>query len=198
MKNECNSPIVWTFFGTEFLWDCNENWHFPILWPLLSFSNVRCFVTPAACLASLSITNSRSLLKLMSVESVIPSNYLIVCHPLPLLPSVFPSIRVFSSESVLHIKWPKYWSFNFTISPSNEYSGLIFFRIDWFDLLAVQGTLETLLQKQLESINSSVLSLLYGPTLPFIHDYWKNHSFDNLHLCRQSGLCFLIHCLGLS
>ena len=100
----------------------------------------------AACHASLSITNSQSLLKLMSIESVMPSNHLILCHPLLLLPSVFPSIRVFSSESVLHIRWPKCWSFSFSISPSNEYSGLISFRMDWLDLLEVKGTLKSLLQ----------------------------------------------------
>ena len=100
----------------------------------------------AACQASLTITNSRSLLKLMSIESVMPSNHLILCHPLLLLPSIFPSVRVFSNESVLCIKWPKDWSFRFSISPSSEYSGLIPFRIDWFDLLAVQGTLKSLLQ----------------------------------------------------
>ena len=101
----------------------------------------------AACQASLSIiTNSRSLLKLMSIESVMPSNHLVLCHPLLLLPSIFPSSRVFSNESVLCIRWPKYWSFSFSISPSNEYSGLISFRIDWLDLLAVQGTLKSLLQ----------------------------------------------------
>ena len=99
----------------------------------------------AAHQASLSITNSQTLPKLMSIESVIPSNHLILCHPL-LLPSIFPSIRVFSKESVLPIRWPKYWSFSFSISPSNEYSGLIFFRIDWLDLLAVQRTLKSLLQ----------------------------------------------------
>ena len=111
-------------------------------------SPVRLFATPwtAACQASLSITNSRSLLKLMSIESVMPSNHLIFCSPLLLLTSIFPSIRVFSNESVLRIRWPKYWSFSFSISPSNEYSGLISFRIDWFDLLAVQGTLKSLLQ----------------------------------------------------
>ena len=96
--------------------------------------------------ASLSITSSRNVLKLMSTKSVMPSNHLILCHPLLLLSSVFPSIRVFSSESVLHIGWPEYWSFSFTINPSNEYSGLISFRVDWFDLLAVQGTLKSLLQ----------------------------------------------------
>ena len=111
-------------------------------------SHVRLFVSPrtAACQASLSITNSWSLLKLMSIESAMPSNHLILCNPLLLPPSIFPSIRVFSSESALHIRWPKYWSFSFSISPSNEYSGLIFFRIHWFDLLAVQGTLKSLLQ----------------------------------------------------
>ena len=111
-------------------------------------SHVRLFVTTwtAACQASLSFTISWSLTKFMSIESVMPSNRLILCHPFLLLPSVFPSIRVFSNESVLHIRWPKYWSFSFSISFSNEYSGLIFFRTDWFDLLAVQGTLKTLLQ----------------------------------------------------
>ena len=106
---------------------------------------VQLFVTPwtAACQASLSITNSQSLPKLMSLESVMPSNYLILCHPLLLLHSIFPSIRVFSNESILCIWWPKYWSFSFSISPSNEYSGLISFRIDWFDLLAVQRTHES-------------------------------------------------------
>ena len=113
-----------------------------------SLSCVRLFATPwtAACQASLSITNSQSLLKLMSIKSVMPSNHLILCHPLLLLPSLFPSIRVFSNESVLRIKWPKYWSSSFSISPSNEYSGLISFRMDWLDLLAVQGTLRSLLQ----------------------------------------------------
>ena len=113
-----------------------------------SFSCVWLFMTPgtAAHQASLSITKSRSLLKLMSIESVMPSNYLILCYPLLLLPSIFPSIRVFSNESVLHIRWPRYWSFSFSISLSNEYSGLITFRMDWLDLLAVQGTLKSLLQ----------------------------------------------------
>ena len=100
----------------------------------------------AARQASLSITKSQSLLKLMSIESVMPSNHLILCHPLLLLPSLFPSIRVFSNDSALCIRWPKYWSFSFSINPSNEYLGLISFRIDWFDLLAVQGTLKSLLQ----------------------------------------------------
>ena len=111
-------------------------------------SHVRLFVTPwtAACQASLSITNSRSLLKPMSIELVMPSTHLILCHPLLLPPSVFPRIRVFSSESVLRIRWPKYWSFSFSISPSDEYSGLISFRMDWLDLLALQGTPKSLIQ----------------------------------------------------
>ena len=113
-----------------------------------SLSHVRLFVTPwtAAHQASLSITNPQSLLKLMSIESVMPPNHLILCHPLLLLPSIFPSIRVFSSESVLPIRCPKYWSFSFSISPFNEYSGLISFRMNWLDDLAVQGTLKSLLQ----------------------------------------------------
>ena len=131
--------------------------------------------------ASLSISNSQSLLKPMSIESVMPSNHLSLCHLLPVPPpSVFPSIRVFSNESALHIRWPKYWSFSFNISPSNEYSGLISFRMEWLDLLAVQGTLKSLLQHhtQFKSINSSALSFLYSPTLTSIHDYWKNHGLD--------------------
>ena len=132
-----------------------------------SLSRVRLFVTPctAACQTSLSITNSQSLLKLMSIKSVMPSNHLILCHPL-LMPSVFPSIRVFSNESVLCIRWPKYC--NFSISPSNEYSGLISFRIDWFYLLAVQGTLESSLIPQFKSISFPALTFLYGPTLTCI------------------------------
>ena len=113
-----------------------------------SLSCVRLFATPwtAARQASLSITNSRCLLKLMSIELVMPSSHLILCHSLLLLPSILPSIRVFSNESALHIRWPKYWSFSFNISPSNEHAGLISFRIDWFDLLVLQGTLKGLLQ----------------------------------------------------
>ena len=120
------------------------------------------------------------LLKLMSIMSVMPSNHLILCHPLLLLPSIFPTIRVFSIESVLHIRWPEYWSFNFSISPSNKYSGLISFSIDWLDLLAVQETLKSLLQHHSSKafLNCSVLSFLYNPTLLSIHDYWKNHSLD--------------------
>ena len=122
-----------------------------------SLSHVRYFATPwtSACQGSLSITNSRSLYKLMSTESVIPFNHLILCRPLLILPSIFPSIKVFSNESVLHTRWPKYWNFSFSISPSNEYSGLISFRIDWFDLLVVQGTLKSLLQHH--NVKASVL-----------------------------------------
>ena len=142
-----------------------------------SLSCVRLFATPwtAARQAFLSITNYRSLLKLITIESVMPSNHLIPCCPLFLLPSIFPSIRVLSSDSVLHIRWPKYWSFRFSISPSNEYSGLISFRMDWFDLLAIQVTSPT---PQFKSINSSVLSLLHSLTLTSIHDHRKNHSLD--------------------
>ena len=119
-----------------------------VLSSVQSLSRVRLFVTPwtAARQASLSITNSRSLLKLMSIESVMPSNHLILCHPLLLPPSIFPSIRDFSNESILHISWPKGWSFSFNVSLSNEYSGLISFRMDWLDLLAFQGSLKSLLQ----------------------------------------------------
>ena len=154
----------------------------PFVYHLSSVQSLSCvwlFATPwnAAPQASLSITNSWSLLKLISIESVMPSNHLILCHPLLFLPSIFPSIRFFSNESVLCIRWPKYWSF--TISPSNEYSGQISFRIDWFDLLAVQRILkESSPTPQFKSINSLAFSLLYGPAHTFIHDYWKNHNFD--------------------
>ena len=119
-----------------------------------------------------------SLPQLMSIESVMPSNHLILCRPLLLPPSIFPSIRVLSNESALRIRWPKYWSFIFNISPSKEHPGLIF-RIDWLALLAVQGdSQESSPTPQFKSINSLVLSFLYSPTLTSIHDYWKNHSFD--------------------
>ena len=134
-------------------------------WPTLSNP------WPAAGQASVFITNSWSLLKLMSTELVMPSNHFILCRPLLLPPSMFPSIRVFLNESVLRIRWPKYWSFSFNISPSNEYSGLISFRIDWFDLLAVQGALKSSPTPQFKSINSSALSFLYSPTLTSILDY---------------------------
>ena len=146
-----------------------------------SLSHVGLFATPwtAACQASLSITNSWSLPKLMSIELVMPPNRLILCHPLLLPPSIFPSIRVFSNESALRIRWPKFWSSSFNISPSSEHPGLISFRMDWLDLLALQGTLKSLLQHHSSKrINSSTLSFLYCQTFTSIHDYWKNHSFD--------------------
>ena len=119
----------------------------------------------------------QNVLKLMSIEPVKPSNNLILYHPLVLLPSIFPSIWVFPNESVLHIRWPKYSSFSFSISPSNEHPGLISFRMDWLDLLAVQGTLKSLLQQtQFKSINSLALSFLYSPTLTSTQDYWKTRA----------------------
>ena len=145
-----------------------------------SLSCVWLFVMPqtAAHQASPSFTISQSLLKLMPFESAMPSNHLILCHPLFLLPSIFPSIRV-SNELALRARWPKYWSFSLSISPSNEYSGLISFRMDWLNLLAVQGTLkESSSTPQFKSINYLVLSFLYSPTLTSIHDHWKNHSLD--------------------
>ena len=145
-------------------------------------SHVQLFATPwsAACQAFLSFTISWSLLKFMPIESVMPSNHLIFCRPLLFLPSIFPSIRVFSNESVLHIRWPKYWSFRFYISSSNEYSGLISFRMDWLDLLAVQGTLKRLLQHHSSKALSFRCSAFFTVQLshPSIHDYSKNHSFD--------------------
>ena len=146
-----------------------------------SLSHVWLFVTPwiTACQASLSITNSQSLLILMSIELVMPSSHLLLWRPLLLLPPIPPSIRVFSNESTLHMRWPKYWSFSFSISPSNEYSGWISFGMDWLDLLAVQGTLKSILQHHSsKSISSSALSFLYSPTLTSIHDHWENHSLD--------------------
>ena len=133
----------------------------------------------AASQASLSFTISQSWFRLLATESVMLSNHLILCYLLLLFPSVFPSIRVFSNELALRMGWPKYWSFSFKISPSNEYSGLIAFRTDWFDLLAVQGTLKSSPTPQFKSINSLALSLLYGPTLTSVCDYWKSE-----------GLCF--------
>ena len=155
-----------------------------------SFSCVRLFVTPwtGACQASLSITSSQNLLKIMSFESAMPSNHSILGHPLLLLPSIFPSIRVFSNESVLLIRWPEYWSFS--ISPSSEYSRLISFRTDWFDILAVQQTLKSLLQHH-SSIKSSSLSYLYGPILITIYDYWKN-SDGNFMYTHLSNVMFFL------
>ena len=141
-----------------------------------SLTHVRLFVTPwiAARQTSLSITISRSLLKLMSMESVMPSNHLILCCLLLLSPSIFPGIRVFSSESALHIRWPNYWSFSFNISPFNKHSGLISFRMDWLDLLAVQGTLKSLLQH-----HSSKASILWCSALKIVNHYVVTY---NLHL----------------
>ena len=139
--------------------------HIHLLVVVKSLSNVRLFATPwtVAHQAPLSFTISQRLLRFMSTKSVMPSNHLILCHPLLLLPSIFPSIRVFSKESVLNIRWPKYRSFNFSISPSNEYSGLITFKMDWLDLLAVRGTLKSLLQPQFRSSNSFLVSASKAP-----------------------------------
>ena len=144
-----------------------------------SLSHVRLFVTPwtAACQASLFIINSWRVLILMSIESVMPSNLLILCHPPLLPPSIFPSIRVFSNESALHTRWPKYWSFSFSISPSNEYSGLIV-RMDWLDLLAVQGTLKSLLQHHSSKAPILRHSAFFIVQLTSIHNHRKNYSLD--------------------
>ena len=140
-----------------------------------SLSHIQLFATPwiAAHQASLSITNSRSLLKLMPIKSVMPSSHLILCHLLLLLPRIPPSIRVFSNESTLHMRWPKYWSFSFSISPSNEHPGLISLRMDWLDLFAVQRTFKSLLQN-----HSSKASIFRHSAFFTIHDHWKNHSLD--------------------
>jgi len=158
------------------------HWNFKCPSSVQSLNCVRLFAIPwtTARQASLSITNSWSLLKLMSIELVMPSNHLILCHPLLTMPSIFPSIRVFSTESALFIRWPKYWSFSFSISPSNEYSGLISFRIDWFDLLAVQGTLKSLLQHH--SSKASILRLWICR--------WKHSSLWLLLLCVY--VCVLV------
>ena len=137
----------------------------------------------AARQASLSITNSWSLLKFMSIKSVMPSNYLILCRPLILLPSVFPSIRAFSNKSVLHIRWPKYWSFSFSISPSNEYSGLISFRMDWLDLLAVQGTLKGLLQHHRSKASILWCSAFFIVQLSHPHVLLLPSRFSHVRLC---------------
>ena len=152
----------------------------------------------AACQASLSFIISQSLLKLMAIELVMPSNHLFLCYPLLLLPSIFLSIRVFSNELAFHIKaLAKYWSFSFSISPSNEYS--LFnpkFPLGLTDLISLQfkGLSKVSPTPQFRRINSSALSLLYGPTLTSIHDYWKNHIFDYMDLSRQC-LCFLVCCI---
>ena len=156
-----------------------------------SLSHIQLFATPwtAARQASSSFTVSWSLLKLMSIAFVMPSNHLILCCPHLFLPSIFPSIRVFSNELVLCIRWPKYWSFSFIISPSNEYSGLISFRIDWFDLFAVQGTLKSLLQ--LHSWKASAFRRSAFFVVHLSHPYmtnWKDRSFDYMDLCQQSDV----------
>ena len=154
-----------------------------------SLSHVRLFVNAwtAARQASLSIANSWSLLKLMSIESVMPSNHLILCCSLLLLPSIFPSIRVFSNESVLCIRWPKYW--RFSISPSDEYSGLISFRMGLVGSpCCPRDSEESSPTPQFRSINSLALNFLCSPTLTSIHDYWKNHSFDETGLCWESNV----------
>ena len=175
------------------------------IWSAQLLSCVQLFATPwtAACQATLSITNSRSLLKLTSIKLVMPSNHLILCCLLLLLPSIFPSIRVFSNESALRIRWPKYWSFSFSISPSNEYSGLTSFRMDWFDLLAVQGKLKSLLQHH--SSKASILWLSAFFTVQLSNPYMTTGK--TIALSRQTfvnkvikliKLCFLICCLGWS
>ena len=143
-----------------------------------SLSRVWLFATPwiAACQASLSITNSRSSLRLTSIDSVMPSSHLILCRPLLLLPPIPPSIRVFTNESTLHMRWPKSWSFSFSIIPSKEIPGLSSFRMDWLDLLAIQGTLKNLLQHH--SSKASILWCSAFFTVQLSHDYWKNHSLD--------------------
>ena len=156
-----------------------------------SLSRVQLFATPwtAAHQASLSITNSWSLLKLMSIESVMPSNHLILYCPFLLPLSIFPSIRVFSNESVLRIRWPKYWNYSFSINPSNKYSGLISFRMDWLDLLAVQGTLKSLLQHH--SSKASILLRSAFFIVQLLHPYMttgKNHSFEYTDICQQSDI----------
>ena len=160
-----------------------------ITWSVQLLSHVRLFVTPwiAAHQASLSITNARSSHKLMSIESVMPSSHLILCHPLLLLPAIPPSIRVFSNESSLHMRWPKYWSFSFSISPSSTQ--------DWFPLrltglisLQYKELSKVFSNTTIQSIHFPALSFLYSPTLTSIHDYWKNHSLDWMDLCWQSNV----------
>ena len=167
--------------------------------PVQLLSHVQLFATPwtAACRASLSIINSWSLFKLMSIELVMPSNHLTLCLPLLLLSAIFPSIRVFSNESVLHIRSPKYWSFNFSISPSNEYSRLISFRIDWFDLLAVQGTLKSLLQHH--SLKASILRHSIFFTVQLSHPYMATGKTTALTIwtfASKVTSLLLICCLG--
>ena len=179
----CQAQDVWKQWGKQ--WGCSR--YFSNFQGTVSsvqlLSHVQLFGvagTPwtAARQASLSITNSWSLLKLVSIESVMPSNHLILCHPFLLLPSIFPNIWVFSNESALRMRWPKDWSFCFSISPSNEYSGLISLRMDWLDLPAVQGTLKSLLQHHSSKALILQCSAFFSPSLTSIQDHWKNHSFD--------------------
>ena len=155
-----------------------------------SLSPVQLFATPwiVARQASLPITNSRSLLKLMPIKSVMPSSHFILCRPLLLLPPIPPSIRVFANESTLHIRWPKYWSFSFSISPSSEHLASISFRMDWLDLLAVQGTRKSLLQHHSSKASIFWHSAFLSRTLTSIHDHWKNHSLDQTDLCWLSNV----------
>ena len=171
IKSAQRRKLGWIFLKIGFIW-------------VQLLSCVRLFATPwiAACQASLSITNSRSLLKLMSIKLVMPSSHLFLCRPLLLLPLIPPSIRVFSNESALHMRWPKYWSFSFSISLSNEHLRLISFRMDWDGLggspCNPRDSQESSPTPQFKSINSSALSFLHSPTLTSIYDYWKNHSLD--------------------
>ena len=156
------SVLWWFKWQRSTKGELNHVWLFAIPWT-------------EASQGSLSIKNSRGLPKLVSIESMMPSNHFISCRPF-LLPSIFPSIRVFSNESALRIRWPKHWSFSFSMSPSQWYSGLISYRMDWLDSLAIQGTPKSLPQHH--GSKASMLSIFYSPTLTSIHDYWKNHSLD--------------------
>ena len=174
--------LFFSFFiyNWAFLW-CMDNYLLSLIVVVQPLNCVRLSVTPwtAAHQNSLSITISQSLLKLMFIESVMPSNHLILCYPLLLLPSIFTRIKLFSNMSVLHIWWPKYCSFSFSISPSHEYSGLTSFRVGLVGYpCSPRDSQESSPTPQFNSINSSVLSFLYSPTLTSILDYWKNHSFD--------------------
>ena len=193
-----HSPGKNTGVGCNYLLHliCNKEQNFKLsyldIWfqfsSVQSLSHVRLFATPwiAACQASLSISNSWGSLRLTSIKSVMPSSHLILCRPLLLLPPIPPSIRVFSNESTLGMRWPKYWSFSFSIIPSREIPRLISFRMDWLDLLAVQGALKSLLQHH--SSKASILRLSTFFLVQLSHDYWKNHSFDYRNLCRQNNV----------
>ena len=188
--SKLDSQLTLTLMRICAVYFCNVRFYSSDVVVVQSLSHVWLFVTPwiVACQAPLSSTISQSLFKFMSIESVMPSNHLILCCPLLLLPSVFPSLRIFSSEFALCIRWPKYWSFSFSIGPSNEFSGLLSYKIEWFNLLAIQGILESSPAPQFKRNNSLVLNLLYGPTLKSVHDYWKNHRFDCTDLCWQSNV----------